>query len=139
MKVSVGFHTYVAANGPQHQKCYHCGAVHNVAWNGTARMHDITLHTAGQQMAAMTEPFPYPEYKPHRVGAYRVQYSNHNWSPALWNWDGDKFHNGPVLAREGSIVAWVGLAGDMEHLKARPEDLSDPLPGTAAVDEGDEL
>jgi len=139
MKVSVFFHTYITSNGPQQQKCQSCGAVHLIAWDNVRRTQNVTLAEPGVRTAKPSDIFPYPEYKPYRVGPYRIQFSNHNWGVDLWNWDGDKFHNGPMLMREGSIIAWQGLAGDMEHTKRMPYELNDPLSNMPAIcDEGDE-
>jgi len=123
MKVSIFFHTYIRSNGPQKQRCPMCGAVHEV--NGK---NEIRLTVPGAQMAKLSQEYGYPEHKPWRVGAYRVRYSNGQWSKVKVTWDGDVWRNGPVLFHAGSIVAWQGLAGDMEHLKRMPYDLTDPLP-----------
>lgn len=118
MKISIQFHTYIRARGPTPQRCMLCGAVHMIDGNNK-----ITLNEPGHPLARLSQEYPYPEYAPYRVGAYRVRYSNGNWSKALINWDGEKFNNGPILFREGSITSWQGLAGDMEHTKTMPYEL----------------
>lgn len=137
MKISVFFHTYITSNGPQQQKCTVCGCVHRIEWNGAARMHNITVTEPGVRVAKLSPVFPYPEHVPYRVGAYHVQFSNRNWSTSYWTWDGEKFHNGPILLDQRNIIAWQGLAGDMEHTKQMPHDINDPLP-TAPDVEGDD-
>lgn len=130
LKINVLFHTYIRKNGPQKQKCMHCGAVHDVD-----EKNNVRLAIPGTQMAKLSMEYPYPEHKPYRTGPYRVRYSNGNWSRALLNWNGEHFHNGPVLLREGSIIAWQGLAGDMEHHKRMPYD---HVPPVADMPEGDD-
>jgi hypothetical protein len=125
MKVSIQFHTYIRANGPQVQKCYKCGALHDVD-----EKNNIRLRTPGVQLAKLSPEYPYPECKPYRVGAYRVRYAGGQWGKSAAMWDGEVFRNGPILFHAGSIVAWMGLAGDMEHLKRMPYELIDPLPYT---------
>lgn len=130
LKISIHFHTYIRANGPQRQKCYNCNAVHEVD-----EKNNIRLVIPGERIAALSPVFSYPEYKPHRVGAYPVQYSNGTWSKMLATWDGEVWRNGPVLFHEGSIIAWQGLAGDMEHLKRIPGHYADPLPEQLNMDD----
>lgn len=131
MKVSIHFHTYIRMHGPQQQKCMLCGAIHIVDGKN-----NITLKTPGTPVAKLSQEYAYPEYRPYRVGAYRVRYSSGAWSKTYVTWDGDVWRNGPVLFHEGSIVAWQGLAGDMEHTKRMPYDMADPLPVMA--DDGDD-
>jgi hypothetical protein len=123
MKVSVYFHTYIRSNGPTHQKCMLCGAIHLVNEHN-----HITLWRAGEPLAKLSQEYPFPECIPYRVGAYRVRYSNNNWSKGLVTWDGERFHNGPIVFQTGSIIAWQGLAGDLEHTKKMPYELMAPLP-----------
>jgi hypothetical protein len=130
MKVSIHFHTYIRMHGPQNQKCYTCGAIHLVD-----EKNRITLKTPGQPLAKLSQEYPYPEYAPYRVGAYRVRYSNGNWSKTLVSWNGEVWSNGPIVFHVGSIVAWQGLAGDMEHTKRMPYDLAAPLPDYQIGDE----
>lgn len=123
MVVSLSFHSYIRQHGPQHQKCMTCGAVHDVD-----EKNNIRLVKAGIQVARLSDVFSFPLYVPHRVGQYRVQWSTGNWSTSYLNWDGEKFHNGPIIFSAGAIIAWQGLAGDMEHLKTIPGALLDALP-----------
>lgn len=123
MKVSIFFHTFIRAHGPQQQRCVVCGAVHEVN-----EKNEIRLKTPGLQLARLSQEYDYPLYKPYRVGPYRVRYSSGNWAKSQVTWDGDVWRNGPVLFHAGSIIAWQGLAGDMEHLKRMPYDLSAALP-----------
>lgn len=124
MKVTVFFHAYVTQNGPTPQACQTCGAVH------TVHVDRIELKEPGKRVAKLSMEYDYPEYKPFRVGPYRVRFSNRNWGAGLWNWNGEYFYNGAIMAREGSIIAWQGLAGDMEHEKRMPYDLHAPMTGT---------
>lgn len=133
MKVSIHFHSYIRAHGPQVQKCYTCGALHEVD-----EKNNIRLKQAGEPMARLSLEYGYPEYKPHRTGAYRVRYSNGQWAKTLVTWDGDVWRNGPVLFQAGSIVAWMGLGGDMEHMKKLPYNLPSPLPYVDAIADGDD-
>jgi hypothetical protein len=130
MKVSIYFHTFIRQHGPQQQRCMRCGAVHDVD-----EKNNIRLRSPGVQIARLSEEFAYPEYPPTRVGAYRVRYSNGQWGKTYANWNGEMFHNGPVMFREGSIISWQGLAGDMEYLKKMPYDIADPLPDMGSDDE----
>src|SRR5579864_8100452 len=123
MKVSVYFHTFIRANGPTPQKCMLCGAVHEVDGRN-----QIRLIKPGAPIAKLSQEYPYPEYRPYRVGDYRVRYSNGNWSKSYVTFDGDVWRNGPVLFHVGSIIAWQGLAGDMEHTKRMPYDIAAPIP-----------
>lgn len=122
MKVSIFFHTYIRQNGPQQQKCTTCGAIHDID-----EKNNIRLVSPGVQVARLSEVFPFPQYVPHRVGQYRVRWSTYNWSKTYLNWDGEKFHNGPIVFSHGAIIAWQGLAGDMEHLKKIPGPLIDAI------------
>jgi hypothetical protein len=121
LQVLAAFAYYIASHGPQNQKCTKCNAVHRI--NSDA---SVCLTTPGVHYAKLSVVFAFPEYKPYRVGAYRVRYGNGNWAKGLATWDGEHFSNGPVLFSDGSIVAWQGLAGDMEHLKPIPYDLVPP-------------
>lgn len=123
MKVSIHFHTYIRLHGAQVQRCQLCGAEHIV----DGKNH-ITLKTPGRPLARLSQEYSYPEHKPYRVGPYRVRYSTGNWAPTMATWDGDVWRNGPILFHAGSIIAWQGLAGDMEHTKRLPYDLNEPLP-----------
>jgi hypothetical protein len=131
VKVLIGFGQYIISNGPQRQKCQRCGAIHLVS------EHKVELLVPGTLIAKLSPVYEYPEYSPFRAGPYRVRYSNGNWSKNLVSWNGENWHNGPVLFREGSIVAWQGLAGDMEHLKEMPYEHAAPLPDLPTVP-GDE-
>lgn len=122
MKVTLMFQSYVRLHGSQRQKCYACGAIHEVAENNK-----ISLLVAGTPMAKLSQEYAFPEYAPYRVGAYRVRYSTGNWSKVLIVWDGEHWHNGPIVFATGSIISWQGLAGDMEHLKRMPYDLVAPI------------
>lgn len=122
MKVSIHFMSYIKSNGPQRQHCVVCGAVHQVNQDQS-----ICLVKAGAMVARLSQEYDYPEYKPYRPGAYRVRYSNGNWCKQYVTWNGETFHNGPIFYREGSIVAWQGLAGDMEHTKQMPYEHDAPL------------
>ena len=132
MKVSIHFHTYIRMHGMQVQKCMLCGALHEVD-----EKNNIRLKTPGVPLAKLSSEFAYPEYKPYRVGAYRVRYSNGNWAKSYVTWNGEAWHNGPVMFHAGSIVSWQGLAGDMEHTKRMPYDIAPPLP-YEPVDSDDE-
>jgi len=134
MKVSIHFHTYIRQHGPQQQRCPLCGAVHSVDGKN-----EIRLLTPGAPLAKLSQEYPYPQYAPYRVGGYRVRFENGNWSKSLVTWDADNhaWRDGPILYRDGSIVAWQGLAGDMEHTKRMPYDLGQPLP-IAAIEEDEE-
>jgi hypothetical protein len=123
MKVSIHFMTYIKSNGAQKQHCVVCGAIHQVNPDQS-----ICLTKSGAMMARLSQEYDYPEYKPYRPGPYRVRYANGNWSKSYVTWNGDAWHNGPVFFRDGSIVAWQGLAGDMEHLKRMPYEHDEPLP-----------
>lgn len=124
MKISVFFHSYIRANGPQQQKCMKCGALHDID-----EKNNVRLKQAGTQLARLSQEYPYPEYKPFRIGPYRVRFSNGNWAKSLVTWDADNecWRDGPVLFHTGSIIAWQGLAGDMEHIKRMPYMLGEPL------------
>lgn len=129
MKVSIHFHTFIRAHGPQVQKCMICGALHEVD-----EKNNIRLKVPGSPLAKLSQIYDYPEHKPYRVGDYRVRYSNGNWSKTYVTFDGDVWRNGPVLFHAGSIVAWQGLAGDMEHTKRMPYDIAPPIPFTGDED-----
>jgi DNA-directed RNA polymerase subunit RPC12/RpoP len=130
MKISIFFHTYIRQHGPQVQKCFTCGALHDID-----EKNNVRLKVMGTPMARLSMEFPYPEHKPYRVGPYRVRYSNGTWSKVLVTYDGDVWRNGPVLFHAGSIVAWQGLAGDMEHTKRMPYDMVPPMPYMGDSDE----
>ncbi len=130
MKISIFFHTYIRQHGPQKQCCVMCGAVHEIDGKNYVR-----LSIPGAQMARLSQEYAYPEYKPFRTGPYRVRYSNGQWAKVMAMFDGDVFRNGPLLFQAGSIMAWQGLAGDMEHLKRMPYDLVPPLPYDGGDDE----
>lgn len=122
MKISVMFHSYIRMHGPQQQKCYKCGAIHDID-----EKNNVRLRTPGEPLAKLSVEFPYPDYKPYRVGAYRVRYSNGTWGKVKATWDGDVFRNGPILFHEGSIIAWQGLATEFEHTRKMPYDMADPM------------
>lgn len=130
MKVSIFFHTYIRQHGPQQQKCQTCGAIHDVD-----EKNNIRLVKPGVQIAQLSDVFPYPEFEPYRVGPYRVQWSTKQWSKTYLNWDGEKFHNGPVTFSRGAIMAWQGLGGNMEHMKHIANRLIDVLPDAPEIDE----
>lgn len=125
MKVSIHFMAYIKSNGPTKQHCTACGAIHMIHPDK-----QITLHKPGALVARLSQEFPYPEYKPYRVGPYRVRYSSGNWAKSYITWDGDAWRNGNILFHSGSIIAWQGLGGDMEHYKTMPYEHSDPIPYT---------
>lgn len=121
MKVSVQFHWYIVGNGMQHQKCQNCGAVHDVTPD------KITLSTPGVPFAKLSAFYDYPEYKPYRVGPYRVMFQTGNIAKSYYEWDGETFRNGPMILSPGTIIAWQGLAGDNEHTKRMPYEHDAPL------------
>lgn len=130
MTVTLQFHSWIRAQGPQPHRCMRCGAVHII--DGQNR---ITLKSHGQQVARLSPEYSYPEYAPYRPGPYRVRFNNGNWSKSYVNWNGEYFHNGPVRFSDGSIMSWQGLAGDMEHLKLMPYDHTSPLPEIGGNDD----
>ena len=132
MKVSIHFHTYIRLHGPQTQKCFKCGALHDVD-----EKNNIRLKTPGVPLAKLSCEYPYPEYAPYRVGPYRVRFSTGNWAKSYLTWDGEGFHNGPVRFATDSIQSWQGLAGDMEYLKRMPYVIADPI-SCEGVDDADD-
>lgn len=128
--ITPSFHYYIVSHGNQRQTCIACGAIHEVSSN------DVRLDVPGTQYARLSMEYPFPQHKPYRVGAYRVRFKSRHWARSYWEWDGDKFHNGPMILTTGSIISWQGLGGDMEHLKRMPYELSDPL-SNAGVDNDD--
>jgi hypothetical protein len=133
MKISIHFHTYIRQYGPQVQKCYVCGALHDVD-----EKNNVKLKVPGVPLAKLSQEYPFPEYEPYRTGAYRVRFSTGNWCTHLRMWDADirQFRDGACLFAAHSIMGWQGLAGDMEHLKTMPYKLGAPL---SIVGDDDEL
>lgn len=121
MTVSLQFHWFIVGNGPQAQRCNNCGAVH------TVHEHSVALATPGAMFAKLSAWFDFPYYKPYRVGVYRVTYQNGSVSKTLLAWNGEVWHNGPMVFQPGSIAFWQGLAGDMEHVKRMPYDFVMPI------------
>lgn len=122
MKITDHMHSYLRLNGPTRQKCFMCGAIHLID-----AKNNVSLVTPGHPVAKLSMVYPYPEYAPYRVGPYRVLYENGNWAKVLVTWNGEHWHNGPIVFSAGAIVGFQGLAGDMEHTKRMPYDLAPPI------------